>query len=74
MLAGAVAFSKRKAEAMDAGPPALPGGLELSSRDSALRAAIDRWVMDLGHEEHELRERLLEVKAGLEPAPRDGTS
>src|SRR5213079_661862 len=44
VLAAAVAFSKRKTEAMDAGLPALTdGSLDLSTRDSALKAAIDRW-------------------------------
>jgi K(+)-stimulated pyrophosphate-energized sodium pump len=68
VLAGAVAFSKRKAEAMDAGPAgvAVNGAVELSTRDSALKAAIDRWIYDLGHEEHELRDRLLDVKSQLE--------
>jgi hypothetical protein len=37
-------------------------------RDATLRAAIDRWIFDLGHEEHELRDRLLEVKRKLETA------
>ncbi|HZD66179.1 MAG TPA: sodium-translocating pyrophosphatase [Acidimicrobiales bacterium] len=34
-------------------------------RDQVLRQAIDRWVADLGHEDHELRDRLLKVKEGL---------
>src|SRR5205823_6037080 len=32
---------------------------------STLRAAIDRWIYDLGREEHDLRDRLLEVKQRL---------
>ncbi|MHB8671658.1 MAG: sodium-translocating pyrophosphatase, partial [Acidimicrobiales bacterium] len=67
VLIGAVAFSKRKTGGLDAGLPAAAadGARELASRDSTLRAAIDRWIFDLGHEEHELRDRLVEVKSQL---------
>lgn len=34
-------------------------------RHAILTQAIDQWLVDLGHEEHDLRDRLLEVKAGL---------
>jgi K(+)-stimulated pyrophosphate-energized sodium pump len=65
----AIAFSKRSTVAMDAeiaGEVSGDGALVMSgSRDATLKAAIDRWVMDLGHEEHDLRDRLLEVKSQL---------
>ena len=81
VLAGAIAFSKRKTQAMDAGQPAT-GAVGEAERDgpavmngdhdAALREAIDQWLIDLGREDHELRDRLLEVKrrlnGGLEPA------
>jgi K(+)-stimulated pyrophosphate-energized sodium pump len=82
VLIGAVAFSKRKGESMVAGQPALAvvsadGGHagaalddnyspDLADANSTLKAAIDRWIYDLGHEEHDLRDRLLEVKSHLE--------
>jgi len=81
ILLASIAYSKRKTGTMAAEPtPAqvaagpesvlatAPGGgpaLLAGGRDEVLRAAIDRWVADLGHEEHDLRDRLLEVKAGL---------
>jgi K(+)-stimulated pyrophosphate-energized sodium pump len=34
--------------------------------DEVAIAAIDRWIVDLGHEEHELRDRLIAVRAQLE--------
>ncbi len=85
VLIAAVAFSKRKGEAMVAGEPAAVGAVvastdgghgkvahaenlspELADANSTLKAAIDRWIYDLGHEEHALRDRLLEVKSDLE--------
>jgi hypothetical protein len=33
---------------------------------ASLSAAIDQWVVDLGQEEHDLRDRLLEVKGRLQ--------
>jgi hypothetical protein len=70
---------------MDAGLPAT-GAIGEAERDgpavmngdhdAALREAIDQWLIDLGREEHELRDRLLEVKrrlnGGGEPAPVPG--
>src|SRR5205807_8570619 len=65
----AIAFSKRSTVAMDAeiaGAVSGDGALVMSgNRDETLKAAINRWVMDLGHEEHDLRDRLLEVKSQL---------
>jgi K(+)-stimulated pyrophosphate-energized sodium pump len=82
VLIGAVAFSKRKGESMVDGQPAMAivgadGGHweasldnnyspDLADANSTLKAAIDRWIFDLGHEEHDLRDRLLEVKSHLE--------
>jgi K(+)-stimulated pyrophosphate-energized sodium pump len=82
VLIGAVAFSKRKGESMVAGEaavaaPSSDGGHwedslednyspDLADANSTLKAAIDRWIFDLGHEEHALRDRLLEVKSHLE--------
>src|SRR5205807_10325135 len=63
VLAAAIAFSKRKGATIGgdgAGP-----SVDLTDRDTALRAAIDRWIYDLGHEEHDLRDRLLAVKVEL---------
>jgi len=37
------------------------------SRDDALKAAIDQWIDGRGEEEHQLRDRLLEVKRQLGP-------
>jgi K(+)-stimulated pyrophosphate-energized sodium pump len=39
---------------------------ELTDANTTLKAAIDRWIFDLGHEEHALKDRLLEVKSHLE--------
>ncbi|TML37694.1 MAG: sodium-translocating pyrophosphatase [Actinobacteria bacterium] len=75
VLMAAIAFSKRRTTGLDAGLPAAvvpvgpPSNGELAmggSRDDTLRAAIDRWIYDLGQEEHELRERLLQVKRQIE--------
>ena len=85
ILIGAVAFSKRKGEAMVSGESVAAAAVgvgsdggrghaasgddlspELSDANSTLKAAIDRWIFDLGHEEHAIRDRLLEVKSHLE--------
>ena len=72
VLLGAIAFSKRKTEGLGgaeggaASSAALvSGAVELATPTSTLSAAIDRWVFDLGHEEGDLRDRLLDVKAEL---------
>jgi K(+)-stimulated pyrophosphate-energized sodium pump len=73
VLIGAVAFSKRKAEAMDAGSSveaAIAGGPihAVSYGDPPLKLAVDaldRWIMDLSDEEHDLRKQLREAKAQL---------
>jgi hypothetical protein len=38
----------------------------MSDDMSAMKAAIDRWIYDLGDEEHELRKRLRDVREHLE--------
>ena len=77
VLIGAVAFSKRKAQAMDAG--ATPAGAAAPAGDGAgahavnegdepLKLAVDaldRWIMDLGDEEHALRRQLRDAKTRL---------
>jgi K(+)-stimulated pyrophosphate-energized sodium pump len=76
VLIGAVAFSKRKAEAMDAGVegPAgtaaafAPGVHAVSEGDSPMKLAadaLDRWIMDLGDEDAHLRRQLREAKSKL---------
>jgi K(+)-stimulated pyrophosphate-energized sodium pump len=63
ILIGAIAFSKRRGEAMDAGADApISGQAVMTDTNAALQAAIDNWIQDLGHEEHDLRDRLLEVR------------
>jgi K(+)-stimulated pyrophosphate-energized sodium pump len=80
VLGIAIAFSKRKAESMAGDTPAEDAafdaaaaaqGLAIMSGDAnaPLVAAIDRWIYDLGHEEKDLKERLLEVKSRLPVSP-----
>jgi K(+)-stimulated pyrophosphate-energized sodium pump len=80
VLGIAIAFSKRKAESMAGDTPAEDAafdaaaaaqGLAIMSGDAnaTLVAAIDRWIYDLGHEEKDLKERLLEVKSRLPVSP-----
>jgi K(+)-stimulated pyrophosphate-energized sodium pump len=79
VLIGAIAFSKRKADAMVAGDEA-PAGAPMSAAatadgvhavhdgDAPLKLAVDaldRWIMDLGDEEHDLRRQLREAKTQL---------
>jgi K(+)-stimulated pyrophosphate-energized sodium pump len=73
VLAGAIAFSKRKGQTMDAG--ASPGAAAaaeavhaVADGDAPLKLALDaldRWIMDLGDEEHVLRKQLREARAQL---------
>ena len=69
VLAIAIAFSKRKTSGLDAGSDtavdAATSAPSSGDASSTLRAAIDRWIYDLGREEHDLRDRLLEVKQRL---------
>src|SRR5688500_4776169 len=78
ILIGAVAFSKRKAEAMDAGVDQ-PAGAMAAAASAAPRHAVadgdtpmklaadalDRWIMDLGDEDADLRKQLREAKDQL---------
>ena len=71
----AIAYSKRKTEAMDGGVPAtidIPaeaagGGAAVMTgdRNATLRQAIDLWIDDLGHDDKDLRTKLLEVRESL---------
>jgi K(+)-stimulated pyrophosphate-energized sodium pump len=75
VLIGAIAWSKRKTEAMDQGVPATTdiaaeaagGGAAVMAgdRNATLRQAIDLWIDDLGHDDKDLRTKLLEVRESL---------
>ncbi len=70
VVLGAVAYSKRKGTSMvddaaNAEDDALAGAVMSGNHNATLRQAIDLWVDDLGHRDHELREKLLEVRASL---------
>jgi K(+)-stimulated pyrophosphate-energized sodium pump len=81
VLLAAIAFSKRTVsedqrmvggpEAPPAPAPTLSAAIDTmnGSRDDALKAAIDQWIDDAGHEQQhlELRDQLLEVKRRLGP-------
>ena len=79
VLLAAIAFSKRRSEGLAAGAPAeepaeVPAAAAPAAQASVPRAetrasmsaAIDQWVVDLGKEEDDLRDRLLEVKGRLQ--------
>jgi K(+)-stimulated pyrophosphate-energized sodium pump len=66
VLLAAIAFSKRKATLIET-PFEVSGDEVMNGPDHrALVAAIDRWIFDLGNEEHELRDRLVSVKEQLD--------
>src|SRR5436309_15696589 len=72
ILAIAIAYSKRKVSSMtedeDAVEAMVPDdgiGPDDPPEKIALEA-LDRWIYDLGDEEHELRQQLRKAKAGLE--------
>jgi K(+)-stimulated pyrophosphate-energized sodium pump len=74
VLIGAIAFSKRKTEAMSEGPSAtdVPAEAEANGalvmagdRNATLRQAIDLWIDDLGHDDKDLRAKLLDVRESL---------
>jgi K(+)-stimulated pyrophosphate-energized sodium pump len=71
ILLAAIAFSKRKTENMgddvayDAAASAEAVAVMTDDKE-AMKAAIDRWIFDLGDEEAELRKRLREVKSHLD--------
>ena len=66
ILIGAIMFSKRKGEAMDEGVPVESAAAVMTDQQAALQAALDRWIFDLGDEEHELRKRLRDVKEQIQ--------
>ena len=70
----AIAYSKRDTGSMTDGPPATDvpaeaeaGGASVlaGDRNATLRQAIDLWIDDLGHEDKDLRTKLLEVRGSL---------
>jgi K(+)-stimulated pyrophosphate-energized sodium pump len=78
ILIGAIAFSKRKAEAMDAGIEEPAGAMAMvgaatpqtgvgeGDAPTKLAAdALDRWIMDLGDEDADLRAQLREARSRL---------
>jgi K(+)-stimulated pyrophosphate-energized sodium pump len=76
VVIGAVLYSKREGTEMIeteteayadayAEDDALASAVMSGDRNATLRQAIDLWVDDLGHRDHHLRERLLEVRASL---------
>jgi K(+)-stimulated pyrophosphate-energized sodium pump len=79
VLIGAVAFSKRKATPMDEGAEAPAGAMAMASsaapgdgvsdgdNPKKLAAdALDRWIMDLGDEDADLRAQLRDAKSQLQ--------
>jgi K(+)-stimulated pyrophosphate-energized sodium pump len=63
----AIAFSKRSTT--DMGESVAAAGPGVSDGDSSVKLAvdaIDRWIFDLGDEEHELRAQLREAKSQLQ--------
>jgi len=87
VLAWAIAFSKRKVasiagevdEAVAGAIPVVAAAETVAAPMMAgdaqvkLVAAIDQWIGDLGHEEVDLRDRLLDVKSTLETSRRTQT-
>ena len=71
VLIGAVAFSKRSAEAMDAGvdgPAGAAAPATVADGDSPKKLAsdaLDRWIMDLGDEDAALRAQFRDAKSQL---------
>jgi K(+)-stimulated pyrophosphate-energized sodium pump len=68
VLLGAIAFSKRSTTAMGDSVAAVGSGV--SEGDGSIKLAIDaidRWIFDLGDEEHDLRKQLREAKSQLQP-------
>jgi K(+)-stimulated pyrophosphate-energized sodium pump len=65
VLGVSIWFSKRKSMTLEAEPAESAEGV-MSDEKVAIKAAIERWIYDLGDEEHELRKRLREVKTHLD--------
>ncbi len=70
----AIAYSKRDTGSMTDGPAATDvpaearsggGAVMAGDRNATLRQAIDLWIDDLGHEDKDLRTKLLEVRESL---------
>ena len=77
VVVGSIIFSKKQGSALDndvaaadaddlAADTAQAKLVMSGDRNAILSQAIDIWVSDLGHEDHDLRDRLLEVKSGLQ--------
>ncbi|MBK9181378.1 MAG: sodium-translocating pyrophosphatase [Acidimicrobiales bacterium] len=74
VVLGAIAFSKRKAQSMaenetEAALAATSGAApDFDDPKATLKAAIDRWMFDLGHDEadQEVKSKLLEVRDSLD--------
>jgi K(+)-stimulated pyrophosphate-energized sodium pump len=70
ILMGAVAFSKRKTAGMDDGTSETAAGFHaVSDGDSPTKLALDaldRWIVDLGDEDADLRKQLRDAKTRLE--------
>ena len=58
-------FSKQKSMTLDSEAPA-PGEDAGSGEKVAIKAAVERWIYDLGDEDAELRKRLRQVKSKLD--------
>jgi K(+)-stimulated pyrophosphate-energized sodium pump len=70
VVLGAVVFSKRQGSNMvddvaNAEDDAQAMAVMAGDQNATLRQAIDLWVDDLGHRDHELREKLMEVRSSL---------
>jgi K(+)-stimulated pyrophosphate-energized sodium pump len=66
VLIGAVLFSKRSTQAMGEEVAAVGGGVSPGdSPDKLALDALDRWIYDLGDEDHELRAQLRAAKESL---------
>jgi K(+)-stimulated pyrophosphate-energized sodium pump len=77
VLLAAIAFSKRRTQGLDAEDPALVAAIaanpslahRVNAGDLPMKLAIDaldRWIYDLGDEEHDLRRQLRQAKTDLE--------
>jgi K(+)-stimulated pyrophosphate-energized sodium pump len=70
IVLGAVLYSKRDGTSMvddaaNAEDDALAFAVRAGDHTATLRQAIDLWVDDLGHRDHDLREMLLKVRSSL---------
>jgi K(+)-stimulated pyrophosphate-energized sodium pump len=77
VLLVAIFWSKRQPDALIEGGTVSEGeelaaAVREGDRDATLRMAIDQWIDDLGHGDHELRDKLLAVRSSL-PEPEDAT-